>query len=232
MEFTAIDFENATAQRHTICQIGLVVFDTEKPGKVIGKLDILVQPPNNEYGWRQSLIHGIKAGHTINKPTFAEIWPKIKLYIENRLLIAHNGNSFDFVALRKTLIHYGLEVPDFQTADTYRLYKKGLKPLCEEHEIPLNHHDACSDAYACGILYCKWLEEQKRIEEEKLKALVEGNPFSALSASRKITIESNFPQDLLQVDGITPKEIFFNADGITSNEQELTEEEQEYIDRQ
>lgn len=166
MKFTAIDFENATAQRHTICQIGIVIFED---GNVIEKHSILVQPPNNEYGWYQTKVHGIGKQHTVFRPTFKEVWNTIQHLIEDQLLVAHNGNSFDFVALRKTLTFYEMEIPNFTTVDTYRLMGGKLNELCAIHGIPLNHHDACSDAYACGRLYLEYLSQQKFNELKKLE---------------------------------------------------------------
>lgn len=40
---------------------------------------------------------------------------------------------------------------DFETAQGYRW------SICQEHRIPLNHHDALSDALACAELYKSYL---------------------------------------------------------------------------
>jgi len=52
---------------------------------------------------------------------------------------------------------YGLAQPEFVKQCTYKLLKKRLNVLCEEFDIPLDHHDALSDARACAELYLRAL---------------------------------------------------------------------------
>ena len=148
--FTAIDFETATGYRNSICQVGLVQI---KNGIVIQEVNLLVQPPNNYYWNRFTDIHGIAAKDTLNSPTFDQIWDQIAPYIENQNVIAHNGFGFDFPVLDKTLLHYGLTIPNYNKFCTYTIYRSNLANLCEKYNIPLNHHDALSDARACGELW-------------------------------------------------------------------------------
>jgi DNA polymerase-3 subunit epsilon len=150
--FTAIDFETAQGYRWSICQIGLVRVEN---GIITQELDILVQPPDNYYWYNFTNIHGISAKDTLNAPTFDQIWHKIAPFIENQNVIAHNGFGFDFPVLGKTLEHYEMSASPFNKFCTYKIYKKNLAKLCQEHNIPLNHHDALSDARACAELYLK-----------------------------------------------------------------------------
>lgn len=153
--FTAIDFETAQPKRWSICQIGLV--RVEK-GKIVQELDLLVQPPDNYYWERLTEIHGITPSHTRNAPTFAQIWHQIQPFIENQLVVAHNGFSFDFSALAQTLTYYGIPEPNYEKQCTYKIYGEKLNILCQEHQIPLNHHDALSDARACAELFGRYLK--------------------------------------------------------------------------
>ncbi|HQZ25280.1 MAG TPA: exonuclease domain-containing protein [Flavobacterium sp.] len=153
--FTAIDFETATGYRNSICQVGLVQI---KNGIVIQEVDFLVQPPDNYYWNRFTNIHGIAAKDTLNSPTFDQIWQHIAPYIENQNVVAHNGFCFDFPVLDKTLLHYGLIIPNYNKFCTYKIYRSNLATLREEHDIPLNHHDALSDARACGELWLRSLK--------------------------------------------------------------------------
>lgn len=147
--FTAIDFETAQGYHWSICQVGLVQVSE---GDVVSKLDLLVKPPYNYY-WRNfTAIHGIDRDATKNAPTFYEVWPVIKPYIDGHLVVAHNAR-FDFGCLRASLDFYGLEQPRFRGACTYMLHRKSLKALCAEYEIALNHHNALSDANACAKLF-------------------------------------------------------------------------------
>ena len=154
--FTAIDFETAQSYRWSICQVGLIRVEN---GIITKELDILVQPPNNYYWSRFTDIHGISAGDTFKSPTFDVVWNQIEPYITNKNVIAHNGFGFDFQVLNNTLEYYGLATPDYNKFCTYKIYKSNLADLCREHKIPLNHHDALSDARACAELYLRYLDE-------------------------------------------------------------------------
>ena len=148
--FTAIDFETANYNRTSICQVGLV--RVEK-GRVVQEISRLIRPPGNWYIARFTDIHGIDASMTEHAPTFGELWPDLSHYIEGCTLVAHNGHSFDFDVLVKTAAHYGLPAPHFLPVCTYRIYRQNLAALCATHRIPLDHHEALSDAKACARLY-------------------------------------------------------------------------------
>jgi DNA polymerase III subunit epsilon len=158
-KFTAIDFETANGSRNSICQVGLIVFEN---GLITNEINILVQPPNNFYWDRFIDIHGITPRKTANEPTFDQIWHLIAPFITNQNVVAHNGLSFDFPVLEKTLTHYGIATPEYNKLDTCRIYRGGLKDLCDYHDIPLNHHDALSDAKACGELFLRYLQQNQK----------------------------------------------------------------------
>ena len=153
--FTAIDFETAQGYRWSICQVGLVRVEN---GVKTKELTLLVQPPDNYYWEKFTQIHGISAADTSHAPTFEQVWPTLAPFIENELVVAHNGFGFDFPVLSETLKYYGLSTPEFQKVCTYKIYKSNLATLCIQHHFPLNHHDALSDAKACAALYLKHLE--------------------------------------------------------------------------
>ena len=181
MDFITIDFETATSERRSPCEIGLTFV---KENKIIDSKSWLIKPysypffdPFNIY------IHGITPDDVKNEPEFPEIWKKVKPLIENNFLIAHNA-GFDFSVLRSTLDHYNLEFPDLQYACSYIFSKKvwkglpayDLKSLCHFNNIKLNHHQAESDSIACAELTIKALEitRTNSIEEfpEKLKTTI------------------------------------------------------------
>jgi DNA polymerase-3 subunit epsilon len=151
--FTALDFEIANYQRTSICQVGLVRFEG---GRIVREVCRLVRPAGNWYRADFTKIHGIHAALTAGEPDFAALWPELAPWIAGQTVVAHNGPSFDFDVLRKTLLHYNLALPEFVGVCTLRLHKRrGLAELCSEHGIPLDHHDALSDARACGALYLR-----------------------------------------------------------------------------
>lgn len=151
--FTALDFETAHGEYTSICQVGLARYEN---GKIVHTINKLVQPPENKYHWGNSRVHGITKRHTIDSPTFDEIWEEMEPFITRQTIVAHNA-QFDVACLRQTLAFYEKVVPPFESICTYKIYKSNLKSLCQLHNIPLNHHDALSDAMACGQLYLDYL---------------------------------------------------------------------------
>ncbi len=153
MTFTAIDFETAHPKQWSICQVGLVRVEN---GKIIEKVSMLIQPPRNFYWDRFIEIHGITPSRTSDSPYFDEVWTKVKPFIQDQLVVAHNM-AFDGTCLKQALEYYDLAQPTYERACTYKIYGKNLKTLCQEHKIKLNHHDALSDAMACAELYRRWV---------------------------------------------------------------------------
>jgi DNA polymerase III subunit epsilon len=154
--FTAIDFETAQGYRWSICQVGLVRIEH---GIITREVNLLVQPPKNYYWDRFIGIHGITPRDTVGSPTFDKIWHKIEPFIKNQNVVAHNGLAFDFPVLNKTLEYYGMQTPDYEKHCTYRIFRDNLASLCRNYKIPLNHHDALSDAKACASLFLIHLQK-------------------------------------------------------------------------
>lgn len=172
--FTAIDFETAQGPRWSICQVGIIRVENNI---IIERYSTLIQPPENIYAQGNINVHGITPEMTKHAKPFPEIWNRIKPYIENQLVVAHNA-SFDVDALEQTLAFYDMEAPTFDSDCTYSRLGKGLNELCQENNIPLNHHDGLSDAEACAHLFIKFhnseiLQPSKQSKPKKNKPAVE-----------------------------------------------------------
>ena len=154
--FTAIDFETAQPNRVSICQIGLVRVEC---GRIVKEVSCLVQPPQNFFWRRFTDIHGIAPAQTRTALTFDQTWPNIAPFIEHQTVVAHNG-AFDFQALKLTLDYYGLQAPPFEERCTYKIFKQNLSALCDKFNIPLEHHNALSDAKACAALFEIYLQNK------------------------------------------------------------------------
>lgn len=147
--FTAIDFETAQGKRHSICQVGLVRVEKSQ---ITEKISFLVRPPDNFYSYYNIQVHGITPEMTRWSPTFDKVWHQIEPFICGQNLVAHNS-SFDVSCLKQTLAYYSMIVPGFNAHCTYKIYGQKLNLLCRAHGIPLQHHDALSDAMACARLF-------------------------------------------------------------------------------
>lgn len=148
--FVALDVETAT-RAGEICQIGLAVF---ADGRLADSLSMLVRPRRNIYDPWCSMVHGITAADTRKEPTFAEVWAKVKIYLENSIVVGHNA-SFDFRALDYNMDQYGLgDLTILDSIDTCReLGGISLYSACRHFGVELGkHHDACADAIAAGYL--------------------------------------------------------------------------------
>ena len=153
--FNVIDFETANMYPDSICQIGIAVVDERR---IVKTKSFLVRPPYNDF--RNTHIHGLKLNDVLKAPTFAELWPEVKPYIENKLIAAYSAD-FDIGCLLATLENFGLAVPDFAYFDilenarlTWRkpedVANHKLSTLAAMLGIEYKAHEATSDAVAAA----------------------------------------------------------------------------------
>jgi len=162
MDFITIDFETATSDRDSPCEIGLTFV---KDNKIVETKSWLIKPIYDEFDYFNTLIHGIRYEDVADKPEFNELWNEIKPLVENQFLIAHNA-GFDLGVLRKTLETYGIPYPTLTYACSYIFSKKvweglpgyDLKTLCKVNKIEFNHHRAGYDSRATAELCLKAFE--------------------------------------------------------------------------
>jgi DNA polymerase-3 subunit epsilon len=152
MNFVAIDFETANADRSSVCSMGIV---TVKDGKVANKNSWLIRPKELYFDPYNTFIHGITEEDVADKPEFNELWDSIKIYLEGNIVIAHNA-SFDISVLRYVLDAYEITYPEFNYCCTRIISKKAwpelssfrLNVVSKHLQIKFKHHDAEEDAYA------------------------------------------------------------------------------------
>ncbi len=167
LDFIAIDFETATGQRTSICEVGICVV---RYGEIAETRSWLVQPEGNRYSYWNMQCHGIRPEDTKMAPSFAEVWQEIATqYIgEGALMVAHNV-PFDRSCLEQTAQLYELTLPELQWDCSLRrarqIYDYGcntLAYLCEQLSIPEGtHHRAGDDAEMCARLYLRELHDSK-----------------------------------------------------------------------
>lgn len=156
MDFAAIDFETATAQRDSACSVAVVEI---KDGRLKESFSALIRPPENRYNEFNIGIHGITPADTASAPDFAGIWPELATHLENRIVVAHNAR-FDMGVLSACLTAAGLRAPSFSYADTVAIARRAWPDL-RNHKldtvsaflgITFRHHDALEDARACAAI--------------------------------------------------------------------------------
>lgn len=153
--FTCIDFETANQYPDSICQMGIVVMED---GLIVETRQFLIKPPYDDF--RNSYIHGITAADVEDSPTFADIWPEIKGYIENRVLGAYNAR-FDIGCLEAVLEYYNIPSPDYIFFDILQSARQIQCPM-KNHKLATvakalsitqnKAHDACDDARVAALI--------------------------------------------------------------------------------
>lgn len=150
--FAALDFETATYQRNSACALAVV---TVADGLITDSLVTLIRPPTDEF--RFTYIHGLTWDDVKSSPTFGEVWPEIEAVIAPcEFLVAHNA-PFDKGVLNACCAHYDIPETPKRWSCTVRAAREAwdmpshkLDVVCEHLRIPLDHHEALSDARACA----------------------------------------------------------------------------------
>lgn len=156
MNYVAIDFETASRERASACSLAAV---TVENGKIVKSAYALIRPPVLKFDYWNTKIHGLTEQDVADKPTFEELWPRIKPHLENKIVIAHNA-VFDISVLRSMLDAYGLEYPNFQYACTVEIARRvwrdlenyKLSTLASRFAIDFQHHHALDDARTCALI--------------------------------------------------------------------------------
>lgn len=152
IDFTAVDFETMTAEMTSACAIGLVRVEN---GVIVQKFYSLIKPFPDSRSHNNTHVHGITPEMVEHAPTFEELWPAIKGYLENQILVAHNA-GFDMAVLDQTSDAYHIDFRIEDVIDTLDITHMGLAESCAVSGISLaEHHDALCDATACAIILLK-----------------------------------------------------------------------------
>ena len=155
MDFCALDFETATWEASSACEIGLCVVES---GTITSTKSWLIKPPSYPYFAPRNIdVHGITPEMVKDAPTFADIYYEVKDYFYGLPLVAHNA-AFDIRVLRHSLQFYGIFSPKLDYLCSVQVSRKawknlpgyGLKALANHHNIPFNHHRAGDDAEVCA----------------------------------------------------------------------------------
>ncbi len=167
MKITAIDFETANASRGSACSVGLAVIEN---GKIVLTEERLLKPHSscNYFDWRNIRIHGIHPEDVADETEFSEIREWLFKLLDADLVIAHNA-AFDMSVLRALCDLYNCDYPEIKYFCTLRGSQKHwenlpshrLNDLCETFGHTFNHHNACADAEAAGLLLLQMLEESE-----------------------------------------------------------------------
>ncbi|HRH37388.1 MAG TPA: 3'-5' exonuclease, partial [Flavobacteriales bacterium] len=153
MDFLALDFETATPQPDSPCELGIAIV---RGGVVREVRNWLIKPKQWPYfsPWNVA-VHGIRPGDVASAPNWKGIWDEVRDLLEGSTVVAHNA-AFDMGVLRATLASEALAHPSFDYFCSVTMSKLvwpghasyGLKAVCDRQGIALRHHRAGNDAHA------------------------------------------------------------------------------------
>ncbi|MBL6929043.1 MAG: 3'-5' exonuclease [Rhodospirillales bacterium] len=150
--FVAIDFETANQNPESACAIGLV---RVVGGKIEETEHFLIRPPSRWFVFTG--LHGIGWPDVEAEPGFAELWPKIDQWLDGADFLAAHNARFDRGVMDACCAAAAVEPPALPWACTVQLARSmwnvrptRLPDVCRYLAIPLNHHQALSDARACA----------------------------------------------------------------------------------
>ena len=156
LNFCAIDFETASWDKASACQIGLVKVIN---GKITDRFSSLIKPaPNHDWFSDKAIdIHGITPDMVEYAPTWQDLFPAFRSFIDGHPLVAHNA-MFDGKVLASICHAAGITPDRWNVGCTLQwsraildLDNYKLPTVSKALHIPLhNHHDATADAQACA----------------------------------------------------------------------------------
>lgn len=156
MRYVALDFETANSSPCSACSVGVSIFDDQTLRR--SESHLLRPPkPHRAFHWYNIKVHGITPAMVKDAPPFSAVWPQLRPEIEGAVVVCHNA-MFDTAVLCKTLAYYALDLPRCRYICTVKVAQK-VWPELPNHKldtvsaalgIALQHHEAGSDALACG----------------------------------------------------------------------------------
>ena len=122
-DFTAVDIETTGRDAATVEIVDLAAVRV-RDGLIVDEFQTLVQPRVPiEPG--AMATHGISEADVVNAPRFEAVWPKFSDFCGRDVLVAHNGNQFDFPVIRRMARDAGLAGgKDLTTYDTLPLARE------------------------------------------------------------------------------------------------------------
>ena len=150
--FVALDFETADRGPDSACSLALVRVEG---ARITARAQRLIRPPRRAFEFTH--IHGLSWADVQDQEPFALVWGALAPLLDGAEFLAAHNASFDRGVLDACCADAGLTPPALPFQCTvelarrrWKLHPTRLPDVCRHLGIPLNHHDALSDAEACA----------------------------------------------------------------------------------
>jgi superfamily I DNA/RNA helicase len=211
-DFTAVDIET-TGRDTTTAQVIEIAAVRVRAGQIVDEYVALVRPRIAiEPG--ASATHGISEAEVASAPYFEEIWPTLRGFCGKDVLVAHNGNQFDFPIIRRMANELGLDgAESFTTYDTLPLARElfegsaKLEDLAKVLEIDAGQsHRALDDTRTLARVFLGM--NARKVEKARKTALAGSLDFLglglALSNPKLLVEEAKLLCDRLRIYPLGP----------------------------
>jgi DNA polymerase-3 subunit epsilon len=160
LETTGLDAEKG----HRIIEIAQIAYDLDtrkEKARLIKRID-----PERTIQPDAQAVHGIDISDLKGCPTWPAVAPLVNKVLEKSdIVVAHNGDSFDFVFLGVEIMRVGLVIPPVQTLDTMLQGRwacpdgkvPSLKELCWACDVEYDDASAHAADYDVRVMMeCVW----------------------------------------------------------------------------
>jgi len=166
-DFVAIDTETTDFERDE-CEIVDLAAVRVRQGRIVDEWSRLIRPTRAISADSQA-VHRISPDMVQGASTLAEVWPGFRTFCGDDLLIAHNGNLFDFPILRRlgADLEGGADFVGFDSLPLARQLHPGSRKLGDLAHFfgialrPEEEHRALGDSRALAQIF-------PRLQAEKL----------------------------------------------------------------
>jgi DNA polymerase-3 subunit epsilon len=154
LDFVAIDFETACHIPSSACAVGV---SKVIAGELTDSRQWLIRPLESIFAKYNVAIHQITPAMVESAPTFAELWPELRDYMGNNIIVAHNA-QFDMNILYHSALSQGIKPPAIKSVCSITLARAAweglesysLSALAGFLDMDLRNHHAQSDAEVCA----------------------------------------------------------------------------------
>jgi DNA polymerase III epsilon subunit family exonuclease len=171
-DFTALDIET-TGRDTATAEVIEIAAVRVRGGAIVNEFVSLVRPRVPiEPG--ATATHGISEEEVATAPYFEEVWPRLRDFCGRDVLVAHNGNQFDFPIIRRMAAALALEgAEQFTTYDTLPLARElfegsaKLEDLAKVLEVDAGQsHRALDDTRTLAHVF-RGMNERKVMKARK-----------------------------------------------------------------